>query len=53
MKLSEQFEEALIYAGRAHCNQTRKQTGIPYIAHILGVGSSCSISVSPHNRTTS
>src|SRR5213080_4907928 len=37
MKLSEQFEEALIYATRAHCNQKRKKTGIPYTAHILGV----------------
>jgi (p)ppGpp synthase/HD superfamily hydrolase len=37
MKLSEKFEEALIYATRAHENQTRKKTGIPYIAHILGV----------------
>jgi (p)ppGpp synthase/HD superfamily hydrolase len=37
MKLSEQFEEALIYATRAHSNQTRKKTGIPYTAHILGV----------------
>ena len=37
MKLSRQFEEALVYATRAHCNQTRKKTGIPYVAHILGV----------------
>jgi (p)ppGpp synthase/HD superfamily hydrolase len=37
MKLSDQFEKALIYATRAHGNQTRKKTGIPYIAHILGV----------------
>ena len=37
MNLSAQFEEALIYATRAHCNQTRKKTGIPYVAHILGV----------------
>jgi hypothetical protein len=37
MKLSEKFEEALIYATRAHGNQTRKKTGIPFIAHILGV----------------
>src|ERR1700745_774085 len=37
MKLSDKFEEALIYATRAHCNQTRKKTSIPYIAHILGV----------------
>ena len=37
MKLSEKFEEALIYAARVHGNQTRKKTGIPYIAHFLGV----------------
>ena len=37
MKLSEKFEEALIYAMRAHANQTRKKTGIPFVAHILGV----------------
>ena len=37
MKLSQKFEEALIYATRTHGEQTRKKTGIPYIAHILGV----------------
>jgi len=37
MKLSRQFENALVYATRAHGDQTRKKTGIPYIAHILGV----------------
>jgi (p)ppGpp synthase/HD superfamily hydrolase len=37
MKLSEKFEEALIYATRAHANQTRKKTGIPFVGHILGV----------------
>ena len=37
MKLSEKFEQALIYATRAHGNQTRKKTGIPFVAHILGV----------------
>src|SRR6201981_645416 len=37
MKLSKKFEEALIYGKRAHSNQTRKKTGIPYVAHILGV----------------
>ena len=37
MKLSEKFQEALIYATRAHGDQTRKKTGIPFIAHILGV----------------
>src|SRR5207237_3402458 len=37
MKISEKFEEALVYATQAHGNQMRKKTGIPYIAHILGV----------------
>ena len=37
MKMSEKFEEALVYATRLHCNQKRKKTGVPYIAHILGV----------------
>jgi (p)ppGpp synthase/HD superfamily hydrolase len=37
MEFSRQFEKALIYATRAHGNQTRKKTGIPFIAHILGV----------------
>jgi (p)ppGpp synthase/HD superfamily hydrolase len=37
MKLSEKFQEALIYATQAHGNQMRKKTGIPFIAHILGV----------------
>jgi (p)ppGpp synthase/HD superfamily hydrolase len=37
MQLSPLFEQALVYATQAHCKQTRKQTGIPYIAHILGV----------------
>jgi (p)ppGpp synthase/HD superfamily hydrolase len=37
VKLSAKFEEALIYATRAHGDQMRKKTGIPYVAHILGV----------------
>ncbi len=37
MKLSPKFEEALVYATQAHCEQERKASGIPYIAHILGV----------------
>jgi (p)ppGpp synthase/HD superfamily hydrolase len=37
MKMSEKFEEALVYATRLHCNQARKKTGVPYVAHILGV----------------
>src|SRR5438874_13745353 len=37
MQFSPLFEQALVYAAQAHCNQTRKQSGISYIAHILGV----------------
>ena len=37
VKLSRQFEKALIYATRIHGGQRRKKTRIPYIAHILGV----------------
>jgi (p)ppGpp synthase/HD superfamily hydrolase len=37
MSISEKFQEALIYATRVHGNQIRKKTGIPFIAHILGV----------------
>jgi len=37
MELSEKFEQALIYATRAHAGQMRKKTGIPFVAHILGV----------------
>ena len=37
MQVSEKFEEGLIYATRAHGNQTRKKTGIPFVAHVLGV----------------
>jgi (p)ppGpp synthase/HD superfamily hydrolase len=37
MKLSEKFEEALVYATRAHSDQIRKKTGIPFVAHVLGV----------------
>jgi (p)ppGpp synthase/HD superfamily hydrolase len=37
VKLSEKFQEALIYATQAHGDQIRKKTGIPYVAHILGV----------------
>ncbi len=31
------FESALVYAHEVHRGQTRKGTGIPYVAHILGV----------------
>src|SRR5438132_14036061 len=39
MKLSQKFEEALVYASVVHGGQIRKATGIPYIAHLLGVAS--------------
>ena len=35
--LAERFEEALTLAARLHATQRRKGTGIPYIAHLLGV----------------
>jgi (p)ppGpp synthase/HD superfamily hydrolase len=37
VRLSQQFEKALLYAARIHGGQLRKKTKIPYIAHILGV----------------
>jgi (p)ppGpp synthase/HD superfamily hydrolase len=37
MQLSQKFQDALIYAIRAHGDQMRKKTGIPFVAHILGV----------------
>ena len=37
MRLSRQFEKALLYATRIHGGQLRKKTRIPYLAHILGV----------------
>src|SRR3989449_11106326 len=37
VRLSPQFEKALIYATRIHGGKLRKKTRIPYIAHILGV----------------
>lgn len=39
MKLSSRFEEALVYAARLHADQTRKVSGVPYVAHLLGVAS--------------
>ncbi len=37
--LSERFSEALTYATRLHAKQIRKGSGVPYIAHLLGVAS--------------
>ncbi len=37
--LSSQFTEALTFATELHAQQKRKTSGIPYIAHLLGVAS--------------
>ena len=37
MELSTRFEDALVFAVRLHTHQTRKGSGIPYIAHLLSV----------------
>jgi (p)ppGpp synthase/HD superfamily hydrolase len=37
--LSDKFTEALVYATELHASQIRKGSGIPYIAHLLGVAS--------------
>ena len=39
MILSERFTEALTFATQLHAAQIRKGSGIPYIAHLLGVAS--------------
>jgi (p)ppGpp synthase/HD superfamily hydrolase len=39
MHLSPRFENALQYATVLHSSQLRKATGVPYIAHLLGVTS--------------
>ena len=37
--LSPKFTEALLYAGELHSRQRRKGSGIPFMAHLLGVAS--------------
>jgi (p)ppGpp synthase/HD superfamily hydrolase len=37
LKLTDKFETALVYATRLHSNQTRKISGVPYVAHLLSV----------------
>jgi GTP pyrophosphokinase len=37
--LSERFSAALTYATELHAKQVRKGSGVPYIAHLLGVAS--------------
>ncbi|MCL1471801.1 HD domain-containing protein [Argonema antarcticum] len=39
MILSERFTEALVFATQLHANQVRKGSGVPYVAHLLGVAS--------------
>ena len=39
MILSQRFTEALTFATQLHAKQVRKGSGIPYIAHLLGVAS--------------
>lgn len=39
MILSNRFSEALTYAAELHATQTRKGSGVPYIAHLLGTAS--------------
>jgi (p)ppGpp synthase/HD superfamily hydrolase len=35
--LTDRFDAALVLAHRVHRTQTRKQTSVPYMAHLLGV----------------
>jgi tetratricopeptide (TPR) repeat protein len=42
MQYGEQFQKALKFAAKAHRNQTRKGSEVPYIGHLLGV---CSLVV--------
>jgi (p)ppGpp synthase/HD superfamily hydrolase len=36
-RLTENFDEAMLYAAQKHRNQTRKGGGIPYLGHLLSV----------------
>ena len=36
-KLGPRFEDALLFATRKHSGQTRKQSQVPYVAHLLSV----------------
>ena len=37
--LTKEFEKALVYTNHLHAKQKRKQSQVPYIAHLLGVTS--------------
>ena len=39
MQLTDRFTDALVYAAQLHATQIRKGSGVPYIAHLLGVAS--------------
>jgi (p)ppGpp synthase/HD superfamily hydrolase len=39
MQLTERFKDALLCATDLHADQQRKGSGIPYVAHLLGVAS--------------
>jgi GTP pyrophosphokinase len=39
MKLGPRYAEALVYAHALHATQERKGSGVPYLAHLLGVSS--------------
>lgn len=39
MELSSRFDDAVRYAHEAHGSQTRKDTGVPYLGHLIGVAS--------------
>ncbi len=36
-RLSQRFEQALVYAARLHAGQRRKGSNVPYLAHLLAV----------------
>jgi (p)ppGpp synthase/HD superfamily hydrolase len=36
-KLSNRFEQALVYAAQVHANQVRKGGDVPYVSHLLSV----------------
>src|SRR5689334_4597939 len=39
MRLSQRYAAALTYAFQLHQDQERKGSGVPYVAHLLGVSS--------------
>src|SRR5437870_2539265 len=39
LRLTRRFDDAVAYATVIHAGQLRKGTGIPYVAHLLGVTS--------------